>query len=119
DGRYECSQQLVVDLWPGDHTAGRGAVLPGVEVAGDRDPLGHGIQVRVIEHDDRRLAAELQVDALQGVGRVLGDQLARGGVTGERDYPHVLVSYERVADRQAVAGHAVEHARREDVGGEL
>ena len=37
-------------------------------------------------------------------------------VAGERDDPDVGVADERVPDRDAVAGHDVEHAGREDLG---
>ena len=49
----------------GQHASRRGAVLAGVEVAGDRDALGGGLEVGVVEHDDRRLAAELEVHPLE------------------------------------------------------
>ena len=54
----------------GQHARGGGAVLPGVEVAGDGDRLGRGLEVGVVEDHDRRLAAELQVHPLD---------VARGG----------------------------------------
>ena len=43
---------------------GRRAVLAGVEVAGDGDVLGRQLEVGVVEHDHRRLAAELEVHCL-------------------------------------------------------
>ena len=66
----ERGDEVVVDAGPGEHAGRRGAVLAGVEVAGDRDALGGGGDVGVVEHDDRRLAAELEVHPLE---------VARGG----------------------------------------
>ena len=62
-----------MDARAGEHAGGGGAVLAGVEVAGDRDVLGRQLEVGVVEHDHRRLAAELEVDALDVVGGRLGD----------------------------------------------
>ena len=60
----ERGDEVVVDAGRGEHPGRRGAVLAGVEVAGDGDALGGGLEVGVVEHDDRRLAAELEVHAL-------------------------------------------------------
>ena len=65
---------------------------PGVPVAGDLDPLGDRGRVGVVEDDDRRLAAELEVDALQGLGRHAGDRLPRVDVAGQRDEPDVGIA---------------------------
>ena len=65
----EGGDEVVVDAGPGEHAGGRRAVLAGVEVAGDRDALGGLLDVGVVEDDDRRLAAELEVDALEVVRR--------------------------------------------------
>ena len=67
--RREAVDDVVVDAWRREH-AGRGrAVLAGVVVAGAGDRLQRGLQVDVVEDDDRRLAAELEVHALERVGR--------------------------------------------------
>ena len=78
--------------------------------------LGHGGQVGVVEHDHRRLAAELEMDALDGLRRGRGDLLAGGRVAGERHHVDVGMR-DRGADRRlARPGHDVEHALGEDVG---
>ena len=51
------------------HPRRRGAVLAGVEVAGDRDRLGRRRHIGVVEDDDGRLAAELEVHPLEVVRR--------------------------------------------------
>ena len=61
--------ELVVDPRTGEHPGGGRAVLAGVEVAGDGDPLGGRLDVGVVEDDDRCLSAELEVDPLDTGGR--------------------------------------------------
>ena len=63
----ERGDEVVVHAGRGDDSGRRGAVLAGVEVAGDGDALGRGGDVGVVEHHDRRLAAEFEVHALQAV----------------------------------------------------
>ena len=103
----------------GHHPRGGGAVLARVPVAGDLDPLGDRGRVGVVEHDDRRLAAELEVDALQVVRGRARDLLARRHVAGQRDHAHVRVADDPRADGFTVAGDHVQDARREDLPGQL
>ena len=56
---------------------------------------------------------------LERVGGGPRDQLAGRDVAGERHHRDVGVRHERVAGGLALAGHDVEHAGREDVGGDL
>ena len=65
--------ELVVHALVHEDAGRRRAVLAGVEVAGDRDALDGLLDVGVVEHDDRRLAAELEVHALEVVGGRLRD----------------------------------------------
>ena len=69
------------------------------------------LDVGVVEHDHRRLAAELEVHALERVGRGAGDDLAGRDVAGERDHRDIGMAHERVARVLALAGDDVEHAR--------
>ena len=64
----ERGDEVVVDAGTGQHAAGGGAVLAGVEPAGGADGLGGLLDVGVVEHHDRRLAAQLEVHVLE-VGR--------------------------------------------------
>ena len=65
------------DARAGQHPGRGGAVLAGVEVPGDRDRLGGLADVGVVEHDDRRLAAQLEVDPLEVVPRRRGHLACR------------------------------------------
>ncbi len=107
-----------MDPRAGDHAGGRGAVLAGVEVAGTGDALGGGLDVGVVEDDDRGLAAELEVDALELVGTGVRHLHAGAHRAGDR---HQL--RDRVLDDQAtgvaVTGDHVEHARGQELRGQL
>ena len=82
DRRDEVREHVVVDLAAGDDAGGRRAVLARVEEAGQLDRLREGFEIRVLEDQHRGLAAELEMDALDGLGGARGDLLARGGVAG-------------------------------------
>ena len=64
-GARQVGDQIVVDLLAGIDAAGRGAVLARVVVAERLDAGDDRSQVGVVEHDHRRLAAELKMRALQ------------------------------------------------------
>src|SRR5829696_4833935 len=108
---------VVVDLRARQHARGRGAVLPGVVVAGPRDRLHRGLHVDVVEDDDRRLAAELQVHPLERLRGVLGDPFARLHRPGEGHHVDVVVGHER-GPGVVAAGDDVQHALRRHVGSE-
>src|SRR4051795_1256920 len=114
----EAVDDVVVDLAGGEHARRGGAVLAGVVVADAGDRLEDRVEVDVVEDDDRRLAAELEVDALEGLGGVLGDPLARLDRAGERDDVDAGVLDDRRAGVVA-AGDDVQHALRQDLGREL
>jgi hypothetical protein len=70
-----------------------------------------GLNVRVVEHNHGRLAAQLQRDALQvGLGRVLLDEVPHRGGPREGNLVHVGVHGQGLAGRGAVAGQDVHHA---------
>ena len=67
--RRQIGDELVVDLLAGIDAAGGGAVLPGIVIAERLHALDHRGEIGVVEHDDRRLAAKLQMRALDRLGR--------------------------------------------------
>ena len=67
----------------------------------------------------RRLAAELEVDALEGLGRGLRDLLARRDVAGQRDQADVRMPDDPGADRLPVPGDDVEDPARDHVRRQL
>ena len=108
-----------MDLRPGYDAGRRGAVLARVEVAADLDPFHDLFQVGVVEDDDRCLAAELEVNTLQGRRGRARDLLAGGHIAGERDHRHARVADDSGADRLTVAGDDVENPRRKYIRGQL
>ena len=87
----ERSDEVVVHAGRGDHTSRRGAVLAGVEVAGDGDALGGGGDVGIVEHHDRRLAAEFEVHALQALRGRRGHLHAGAHRAGDADHRRRVV----------------------------
>jgi hypothetical protein len=82
----EGRDELVVDPWGHQHAGGRRAVLAGIEESGAGDALGGLLDVGVVEDDDRCLAAELEMHALE-VGRCrLGHLHARSHRAGDRHH---------------------------------
>ena len=57
-----------------------------------RRPAATCGRVGVVEDDDRRLAAELEVHALEAVGRGARDPLAGRDAAGQRDQRDVAVA---------------------------
>ena len=108
-----------MDLRPGQHAGSGRAVLAGVEVPRDLDALHDRIEVGIVEHHHGRLAAELQVHALQGVGRRTRDLLAGRHVTGQGHHRHVGVAHESGAGGLAVPEDYVEDAVRKVLGADL
>ena len=93
-----------------------------VEVDPVDDPLDRLVERRVVEHDVRGLAAELERELLAGAGEAALDLLPHLGRAGERDLVDVLALDERGAGA-TVAGDDVDDAGRElrlaeDVGEE-
>ena len=91
---------------------GRAALARGAERRPD-DPVDREVEVGVVHHDDRVLAAELEVDVLEVVGGRLRSTVDAGlARAGERDHRDVGMPHEPVADRAAAAVDDVDDARR-------
>src|SRR2546429_646232 len=68
------------------------------------------LDVRIGEDDVGRLAAELESDALDRVGRERADAPPNLGRPGERDLRDVWVLNQAFANRSAGADHDVQHS---------
>ena len=75
--RDEPPLELGVQALVDDHPARRGAALPGRPERRPQDPVDRKLEVRVVHDDDRVLAAELEVDVLEVLGRVPQDDQHR------------------------------------------
>ncbi len=91
---------------------GDAGLAGGGEDAGDHAFDGV-VDVRIVEHDVRRLAAEFHADAFEPLGCGFIDALAGGVGAGEGDLGDFRVFDQRRADFGAEAGHHIDHARRE------
>src|SRR6266705_2481992 len=83
------------------------AGLAGVPVLGGERAFDRGIEVGVVEDDERRVAAELHGSLLHGLRALLEQYLADRGRPGECDFAHQGIGGHFAPDRGGAAG---EHA---------
>ena len=119
DGAREVGDQIVVDLLAGIDAAGGGAILAGVVVAERLDACDHRGDIGVVEHDHRRLAAELEMRALDRGGRGLQHLPAGIDAAGQRHHGDLRMIDQRVPGRGAAAGDDIHHAFGENLGDDL
>ncbi len=106
--------ELRVDALGDDQAAGGGAALAGGEEGALHAQLDGGLEVGVVQHHLRVLAAHLELDFLQARGAGLGDARAHADCE-----PVKLIAcdagviHQRVADDAAAAHDQVEHAGRD------
>jgi len=88
--RRELRRECVVDPRLHEDAVRAHAGLPrGAELRGDG--AGHGrVEVRVVEHDERRVAAQLEGQLFERVRRLLHQQLADARAAGEGNFAHCL-----------------------------
>ena len=100
-----------------DHDAlGRHADLALVHEGAERGRVHRFVEVGVVEHDQRRLAAELEQHRLQIFRRDLGDDPADVGRAGEIDAPDRGMVDQRLDQRRRIlrrVGDDVDDARRQ------
>ena len=97
------------------HYQARGdrAALPGVHGGGERRHRARASEICVVEHQERRLAAELQEHLLDGRGGVDHDAPARVRRSGERHHVHARVLGQQGPDTMVAGRHDVYDARGE------
>ena len=115
----DAGDEVVVERARDDRPGRGGAVLAGVDQrAGDR-ALDRGLEVGVVEHHERRLAAELEVGAVTVHGRGGHHLAADRRRPGERHHVDVGMPDQRGADVAARSGDDVEDAvRQAGLGGQ-
>ena len=109
-GRTERLDERVVDAILHVDAIGAHAGLPHVAELG-RHRAGHGCRdVRVVEHQHRRIAAQLQRDFLDRARRLCHELAANFRGSRERHLAHDGIDDQLVADCTRVASHDIEHA---------
>ena len=94
----------------GGHTG-----LSGVAIFGLHQTLGGGIQIGIIEDDERRIATQFQREFFDGVGALAHQDAADLGGAGEREFAHNRVGAQLLADRRCrrcITGDDVQYAFR-------
>ena len=102
-----------MDLLVEDEPAGGGAALTGGPERAPQDSFQRQVEVGVVHHDHRVLAAHLQRQPLVHPPAGLADQGAGLGRTGERDDRHVGVLHQRLADGLSPSVHQLDHLGRQ------
>src|SRR5471030_3303094 len=109
---FQLLGERVVDRILDVQAVGADAGLAVVAVFGNDRAFDGLIQVRVVEHNKRRVAAQFQRDLLDVLG-AFGHQLATDfGGAGEGQFAHDRVAGQLAADVAGAAGHHAEHAIR-------
>ena len=111
-----CCNKVVVNGFVHHHAGCRGAVLTGVEESCRCDSLNRPSDVSVVPDDNGRLATELEVNALDVIGRGLGNFHTRSNGPGDRHHLRNLVfRHERTGC--AVSDDDVQDAGGKELGG--
>ena len=93
-----------------EEPVGRCAGLTHVPHLGDHGAVDGGLDVGVLEDDERRVASQLHRQPLELVGRLPHQHLAHRRRAGEADLAQPLVGHQGLAELLGVAGgHDVEH----------
>src|SRR5450830_400430 len=113
DRHFQLLGERVVDRILDVQAVGADAGLAVVAVFGNDRAFDGLIQVRVVEHDERRIAAQFQGNLLDVLG-AFGHQLATDlGRAGEGQFAHDRVAGQLAADVAGAAGDHAEHAFRD------
>ena len=94
----ELRDEGVGDLLVDDDPLGRHADLALVHEGAEGGGLDRLVEIGVVEHDQRRLAAELEQHRLEVAAARLGDDAADPGRAGEVDAPHGRMGDQRLDD---------------------
>ena len=112
----ELCDERVGDRLVDDDPLGRHADLALVHEGAEGGGVHRVVEVGVVEHDQRRLAAEFEQNRLQVPAAVLGDDPADPGRAGEVDAPDGRVVDQRLDDLRGVVrriGDDVDDALRQ------
>ncbi len=102
---HESLRHRLVD----DKTLRRHADLPLIHEAPEGGCLHGFIEVGIVQHDKRRLAAQFQQGGLQVASRGLADDLADARRSGEIHAPHRRMGDQRIDDLRRVGRRVCDH----------
>ena len=109
----ELLRERVVDRLVDEEPIGAHARLAAVAVFGNDGAFRCGVEIGVVEDDERRVAAEFQRDFLDRRRHLLHQKPSDVGRAGERKLAHAWVRAHLGADRRCLARDDVEDAGRE------
>ena len=104
----ELGGEFVGDGFVDDQPLGRHADLALVHEGAESRGGDRFVEVGVVEHDQRRLAAEFEQRRLEMARRQLGDLPPDAGRAGEVDPPHRRVGDQRLDDARSVGGRVAD-----------
>ena len=102
--------EAVVDGLGHDQARGRGAALPGLEEGAIDRAADRDVEIGVVQHHERVLAAHLELELGEARRAFLCDVPAGVDRAGEAHRGDVRRLEDRLADHRAAAHHQVEHA---------
>ncbi len=112
----QVGDQPLVDPGTGVDAARGGAILAGVVEAERAQPVHHGRQIGVVEHDHRGFAAKLQVRALDRAFRGLDHLAAGADVPGQADHVDARMVDQALPDARTTPVDDVDDTGGEQLG---
>ncbi len=116
DLRLEACDEILRHALDDDDPLGRHADLALVHEGAERGGLDRLVEIGVVQHDQRRLAAQFEQAGLQMLGRALGDDPADRGRSGEVDAAHRGMIDQRADHRARICRRIGDEI--DDAGGE-
>ena len=95
DALDEFLDKFLIDLFMNDQPRRRRAALAARAERSPNRAFDGVVDIGIVHHDDRVLAAHLEADDLVIAGALLGDDPAGFGRAGKRDQPHVGMADQR------------------------
>src|SRR5690606_29471610 len=96
----ETLREAIVDAALNEYAVRAYAGLPRVSILGGDGARDRGLDIGIVEHDKRRVAAELERELLQRGCALFHQRLADGRGAGEAQLTHEQVARELRADRR-------------------
>ncbi|MCY1517587.1 hypothetical protein D9M68_522750 [compost metagenome] len=110
---HQARSEALVNAILHQDSIGADAGLAGVAELALHDPGNRLFEVRIVEHDEGRIATQLETEALDLIGTLAHQQAAHSSRTGEGNLAHGRVAGQLLADARRHAGNHVEHPGRD------